>query len=204
VSELSTFFDLPWKEKEAYRNLIPYLRPDQTKIEDAEKIIRQVASHRDMLSMYLLELVLLSHFEQSRDKTVQALELAFDIGINMNPPGPAMQYALFAFAAFGCYEKFTEELARKYLDMALDVYARTGGRYQTATDTEYTWIAVPHAIFHFHSATDSLPSELDDFLDTILSGDFQPLFLKQFTVFVDDFAIQYQRFNVKINTAFHI
>ena len=206
LPEFAAFFDLPSGRKETFRRLIPFLDPERTDIKEAMSDFRRIATHRDTLSIWLLEGILHAHFVKSADDTLQALEMIFEIGLNMKPPGPAMQYAQYILAAFGySMGGLSPKLARKHLEMVETAYRKTGGKFRTATGAEYVLSNVGPTTMLYHSATGLQPPFLEVFLDEVFTS--SPLnyrLLEQVTGLATDLALQFERYQIQLAPAFEL
>jgi hypothetical protein len=201
--EIAAFFDLPSEQKEQFRGLIPYLDPEETDISDAMPILRRVATHRDVLSAWLIELVILAHSKTSPEDALQALEMAFDVGISMKPAGPTMQYTFFAFTALNrgsVLGAFSPELADKYLDMAQAIYTRTKGEYVTATGNQYAFVPVLRSAFIYDSATGEFPDRIKDFLNDLLTTPIDPELVEHIVYVAEEFGVQFEQFEIQPET----
>lgn len=205
IPEIAAFFDLPEGKKQEFRRLLPFLDPERTEIEDAKEIIRRVAAHRDVLSMYLLDLVLTAHAAKSLNAVLEAVDIMFNTGLAMKPAGPAVPYSTMTLATIAGIETLSSEVADKHLELVKRMYNKTQGRYCTATGTDYVYLPITRSTIYYESIIGRNTSLMNDFLEDVLTLS-PPNYelLEQVTGLIVDDVIYFEQLKIRVKVAFNL
>jgi hypothetical protein len=96
ISELEQFFKSSETVKKRFSRLIPYIRPGAGSLEDIKSDLKQVAASRDILSCYLLLLILAAHILVRPGETAAAIRELFEQAIEVEPGLPVIPMLLIA------------------------------------------------------------------------------------------------------------
>jgi hypothetical protein len=132
VPELNHFVHLDPGAKQKLRDLLPYLNPSYGSLEDIQGDLITIAGTRDILTMYLVHLLLSVRGMERHDEVIPVLDPMFRESIQLDPPGPM---------AIGILNVLAHALAKNpsSADEALDLlnrytwefYERSASIYET-------------------------------------------------------------------------
>ena len=130
VRELERFFQSSREVKERFRRLVPYIHPSTGSLEDIISDLKLVVKGRDVLSSYLLLLVLGAHIHVRPKDTAAVIKELFEGVIGVKPALPSIPMLIIALSNT-CDGKDADEIDTQILQLEEDCIVRYQERHDS-------------------------------------------------------------------------
>ncbi len=171
TEELSLFFKQPRSKTERFRHLIPYIDANARDIQVIADDLIQSARDRDVLTMYLVLMILVAHIFRNRGATLEILDEMLDASLAMKPPGPSIVTVLITLANALFVDDVTDERTFHLYETANSrFYAESRCRGQSDRRT-FIWAEYgSYPYFHFRKTSQTDFPMLDEFINSVLQN----------------------------------
>ncbi len=138
--ELAQFFKLPQPAKERFRRIVPYIDPAYGSLEDIRPALVEAAQTRDIVTLYLVFIVLSIHGLVRPAATLPIVQELWTVAMAMERLGPYPQ-VLIGVLYNMLMSQFDDTQFRMMEDFVWTYFDRSEGVHYTDTNTyQFTWV----------------------------------------------------------------
>lgn len=99
IREIKAFFDSPAIVKERFKKVLPYIHFDYGSLASIKSELQAIVRDRDMLSSYLMLIILVIRLNQNPEETSLFIKDLFDEGMEISPPTISVNMLITAMSS---------------------------------------------------------------------------------------------------------